>query len=74
MYGVAHPFWQIGPLHLPPYSDRRRPWLWRVGAPRRGRLRRVERGYDLDSQVAREAGFLERSCLASLRRDVLMAF
>jgi phytoene dehydrogenase-like protein len=32
MYGVAHPFWQIGPLHRPPYSDRRRPWLWRVGA------------------------------------------
>jgi len=34
MYGVANPFWQIGPLHRPPYSDRRRPWLWRVGAPR----------------------------------------
>jgi phytoene desaturase len=32
MYGVAHPFWQIGPLHRPPYSDRGRPWLWRVGA------------------------------------------
>jgi phytoene dehydrogenase-like protein len=32
IYGVAHPFWQIGPLHRPPYSDRRRPWLWRVGA------------------------------------------
>ena len=32
LYGVAHPFWQIGPLHRPLYSDRRRPWLWRVGA------------------------------------------
>jgi len=32
MYGVAHPFWQIGPLHRPLYSERRRPWLWRVGA------------------------------------------
>jgi phytoene desaturase len=32
IYGVAHPFWQIGPLHRPRYSDRRRPWLWRVGA------------------------------------------
>ena len=32
IYGVAHPFWQIGPLHRPLYSDRRRPWLWRVGA------------------------------------------
>jgi phytoene dehydrogenase-like protein len=32
MYGVSHPFWQIGPLHRPPYSDRKRPWLWRVGA------------------------------------------
>jgi phytoene desaturase len=32
MYGAVRPFWQIGPLHRPPYSDRRRPWLWRVGA------------------------------------------
>jgi phytoene desaturase len=32
IYGVAHPFWQIGPLHRPLYSERRRPWLWRVGA------------------------------------------
>ena len=32
LYGVAHPFWRIGPLHRPLYSDRRRPWLWRVGA------------------------------------------
>jgi phytoene desaturase len=32
MYGVAHPFWQIGPLHRPLYSERKRPWLWRVGA------------------------------------------
>jgi phytoene desaturase len=26
MYGVAQPFWQIGPLHRPHYSDRKRPW------------------------------------------------
>jgi len=32
MYGALRPFWQIGPLHRPPYTDRRRPWLWRVGA------------------------------------------
>ena len=32
LYGVAHPFWQIGPLHRPLYSERRGPWLWRVGA------------------------------------------
>ena len=32
LYGVAHPFWQIGPLHRPLYSERRHPWLWRVGA------------------------------------------
>jgi phytoene desaturase len=32
MYGAVRPFWQIGPLHRPPYSDRKRPWLWRVGA------------------------------------------
>ena len=32
LYGVAHPFWRIGPLHRPLYSERRRPWLWRVGA------------------------------------------
>jgi phytoene desaturase len=32
IYGVAHPFWQIGPLHRPLYSERKRPWLWRVGA------------------------------------------
>ena len=32
MYGAIRPFWQFGPLHRPPYSDRRRPWLWRVGA------------------------------------------
>src|ERR687898_2293578 len=31
LYGVAHPFWQIGPLHRPLYSERRRPWLWRGG-------------------------------------------
>jgi phytoene desaturase len=32
MYGAVRPFWQIGPLHRPPYSERKRPWLWRVGA------------------------------------------
>src|SRR5919112_4818251 len=31
IYGVAHPFWQIGPLHRPLYSERRRPWLGGVG-------------------------------------------
>ena len=32
LYGVARPFWMRGPLHRPRYSDRKRPWLWRVGA------------------------------------------
>ncbi len=32
LYGAVRPFWMSGPLHRPPYSDRRRPWLWRVGA------------------------------------------
>ena len=32
LYGNVRPFWRSGPLHRPPYSDRRRPWLWRVGA------------------------------------------
>jgi phytoene dehydrogenase-like protein len=32
LYGVLRPFWMSGPLHRPRYSDRRRPWLWRVGA------------------------------------------
>ena len=32
LYGNVRPFWKSGPLHRPPYSDRRRPWLWRVGA------------------------------------------
>ncbi len=32
LYGAIRPVWQSGPLHRPPYSDRRRPWLWRVGA------------------------------------------
>ena len=32
LYGVVRPFWMSGPLHRPRYSDRRRPWLWRVGA------------------------------------------
>ena len=32
LYGTVRPFWRSGPLHRPPYNDRRRPWLWRVGA------------------------------------------
>lgn len=32
LYGATRPFWQSGPFHRPRYSDRRRPWLWRVGA------------------------------------------
>ena len=32
LYGAVRPFWRSGPLHRPPYNDRRRPWLWRVGA------------------------------------------
>lgn len=32
LYGAARPFWRSGPLHRPRYTDRRRPWLWRVGA------------------------------------------
>jgi phytoene desaturase len=32
LYGAVRPFWMSGPLHRPRYSDRGRPWLWRVGA------------------------------------------
>jgi len=32
LYGAVRPFWRSGPLHRPLYNDRRRPWLWRVGA------------------------------------------
>jgi phytoene desaturase len=32
LYGAVRPFWRSGPLHRPPYNDRRVPWLWRVGA------------------------------------------
>ena len=32
LYGTVRPFWMSGPLHRPRYSDRKRPWLWRVGA------------------------------------------
>jgi phytoene desaturase len=32
LYGAMRPFWMSGPLHRPRYSDRKRPWLWRVGA------------------------------------------
>jgi len=31
-YGAIRPRWRSGPLHRPPYSDRKRPWLYRVGA------------------------------------------
>jgi phytoene desaturase len=32
LYGAVRRVWRSGPLHNPPYHDRRRPWLWRVGA------------------------------------------
>lgn len=32
LYGTVRPFWRSGPFHRPPYSERRRPWLYRVGA------------------------------------------
>lgn len=32
LYGAVRPVWRSGPFHRPRYSDRRRPWLWRVGA------------------------------------------
>ena len=32
LYGALRPLWRSGPLHRPPYKDRGRPWLWRVGA------------------------------------------
>ncbi|MBA2443607.1 MAG: NAD(P)/FAD-dependent oxidoreductase [Rubrobacter sp.] len=32
LYGAVRPFWRSGPLHRPAYSERRRPWLYRVGA------------------------------------------
>lgn len=32
LYGTVRPVWQRGPFHRPPYSDRERPWLWRVRA------------------------------------------
>ncbi len=32
LYGTVRPFWRSGPFHTPRYNDRRRPWLWRVGA------------------------------------------
>jgi hypothetical protein len=32
LYGAVRPLWMSGPLHRPRYSDRKRPWLWRVGA------------------------------------------
>jgi phytoene desaturase len=32
LYGAVRPVWRSGPCHRPPYSDRKRPWLWRVGA------------------------------------------
>lgn len=32
LYGRVRPFWMSGPLHRPRYSERQRPWLWRVGA------------------------------------------
>ncbi len=32
LYGAVRPLWRSGPLHRPPYNERGRPWLWRVGA------------------------------------------
>jgi phytoene desaturase len=32
LYGKIQPMWRSGPLHRPRYNERRRPWLWRVGA------------------------------------------
>ncbi|MGI8649505.1 MAG: phytoene desaturase family protein [Rubrobacter sp.] len=32
LYGRSRAFWRSGPFHTPRYNDRRRPWLWRVGA------------------------------------------
>ncbi|WP_273843204.1 phytoene desaturase family protein [Rubrobacter calidifluminis] len=32
LYGGVRPVWRSGPLHTPPYRDRRAGWLWRVGA------------------------------------------
>ena len=32
LYGAVRRVWRSGPLHSPAYNDRRRPWLWRVGA------------------------------------------
>jgi phytoene dehydrogenase-like protein len=32
LYGRVRPLWRSGPLHHPAYSDRKRPWLYRVGA------------------------------------------
>ncbi len=32
LYGRIQPVWRSGPLHQPRYFERRRPWLWRVGA------------------------------------------
>jgi phytoene desaturase len=32
LYGAVRRVWRSGPLHDPPYHERRRPWLWRVGA------------------------------------------
>jgi len=32
LYGAVRPFWRSGPLHKPRYNERKRPWLWRVGA------------------------------------------
>ena len=32
LYGAVRPLWRSGPFHSPGYTDRRRPWLYRVGA------------------------------------------
>ena len=49
LYGVAHPFWQIGPLHRPLYSERRAPGCggWERRCIREGGACRAQRGHDL---------------------------
>jgi phytoene desaturase len=58
LYGAVKPFWMSGPLHRPRYSDRKRPWLWRVGrrSTRAAEYRRCWAGHDLDEQAAQVLG------------------
>ncbi len=59
LYGATRPFWRSGPLHRPRYSDRWRPWLWRVGAsvhPGGGIPAVLGGGHDLHGQAAPVSG------------------